>query len=523
VIRRLAALLALLLVASCAGPMERSVAPELATTDVGRLRGIADGDVVRFRGVPYAAAPVGERRWAPPEPVAPWPGEREAIRSGAPCAQAAADVPEGSTAEDCLYLDVTAPAPPGNSRPVMVWLHGGGFTGGSGSEFDPRRMAVEGGAVVVTVDFRLGIMGYLALSGMPGGGTFGLADQQEALRFLRRNAAAFGGDPRNITVFGESGGGIAVCAQLTSPPARGLFDRAILQSAGPCVTDLPPGGAGRGAPAVSFWRSLADVEDDGLRAAARLGCPDPTSALACLRELPVERVLTEHTTFAAAAVGGKLLPTDPHDALRAGDVAPVPVLTGFNRDESRLMAGAMALLGQPIRDEEYPDLITAGFGDRAADVLQQYPLDRYTTGAEAWAAVHTDRGWACPQLIANDALALHTPVHAYEFADRTAPPYIPFLPGALNPGAAHASELAYLFDVADKPIDIHGNRVPLTVEQLALSSRMIRSWTEFARTGDSGGPQWRPDTRKAMSFGGAFPVGRPWTQHRCDFWAAQLS
>ena len=128
---------------------------------------------------------------------------------------------------------------------------------------------------------------------------------------------------------------------------------------------------------------MADVEGDGLRAAARLGCPDPAGALACLRELPVERVLTEHMTFAAAAVGGNLLPADPLDALQAGDVAPAPVLTGFNHDESRLMAGTAALLGQPIRDEEYPDLITAAFGDRAAGVLQQYPLDRYSSGAEA--------------------------------------------------------------------------------------------------------------------------------------------
>jgi para-nitrobenzyl esterase len=478
-----------------------SAPPDLVRTDAGELRGVVDGDVVRFKGVPYAAPPVGDLRWAPPQPVAPWEGTRDASRSGPFCAQTAVDASGGSTAEDCLTLDVTAPGTPGEKRPVMVWLHGGGFTAG-GIDVDPRRMAARGDAVVVTVNFRLGIFGYLGLPGMTDAGTLGLADQQEALRFVQRNAAAFGGDPDNVTLFGESGGGIATCLQLASPGSEGLVDRAILQSFGPCAATPPPNALAPGTPELPFHRPLAEVEQASVEAAARLGCPDPTTALACLRALPVETVLREHQTFSAAAVGTPLLPEAPPAGLSH---TQVPVLAGGNRDESRAIAAVFALLQQPITDDTYPALLQAGFGDRAAAVEQEYPRADYPSAAAAWSAIYTDRTWTCPQREATDALA--GPVFTYEFADPTAPPYIPVLPGSVEPGAAHASELAYLFDLDGKPIDIQGNPLPLTPEQRALGDTMIDTWTGFARTGTL-------PTSQTLVFGDSTTV-----DHHCDFWA----
>jgi para-nitrobenzyl esterase len=499
-------------------PPDAPVAAPPAVTDVGVLRGVADGDVVRFRGVPYAQPPVGERRWAPPEPVAPWDGERDATVPGPACAQSGSGS-ETSTSEDCLHLDVTAPAAPGRDRPVLVWLHGGGFTGGTATEIDPRRMVVRGDVVVVSVEFRLGVFGYLGLPGLPGAGTFGLADQQEALRFVRRNAAAFGGDPGNVTLVGHSGGGVAACGHLTSPSAEGLLDRAVLMSSGPCVAPQPAGSTGPGVPEVPFWVPLAEVERAGLDAAARLGCPGPADALACLRALPAEALLAEHLAFGAAAHGTPLLPDDPSTVL--DEVSGVEVLSGHTRDEGLIGVAAAALLGVPFADRAYADVLTEAFGDRAGAVAETYPLGDFPDVSSAVAAVLTDRQFVCPQLIGADELATSVPVHAYEFADATAPPYVPHLPG-VPAGAAHASELAYLFDLADKPIDVQGRPVPLTPRQLALGEEMIDVWTGFARTGEVDGPRWDPGDRRARAFGAATPTTDPWATHRCGSWVDEL-
>lgn len=514
--RRAVAVLVALALAGCAAPTSPDPGP-LAATDVGTLRGVTDGDVVRFRGVPYARPPVGDLRFAPPEPVAPWAGERAATVSGPPCAQRGGDPAATSTAEDCLRLDVTAPASPGQGRPVLVWLHGGGLVSGAGSTSDPRRMAVRGDAVVVTVEFRLGVFGFLGLPGLPEGTTTGLADQQEALRFVRRNAAAFGGDPENVTLFGQSGGGIGTCAQLTSPGARDLVDRAIVMSGGPCAVPQPPGILGPGTPGGAVWSPVAEIEAQGLAAAARLGCPDPATALECLRALPVERLLDEHGTFGVAGFGGTLLPEDPSTVL--DDIA-VPVLSGHTRDESNTIVATAALLGNPVDALDYPALIEQGFGSDAAAVLAAYPRGDEPV-SQAWARVYTDRHFVCPQLVANDAMSRSRPVHAYEFADRSAPPLVPLLPGLPPSGAAHGTELAYLFD--PPPVDITGAPVPLTGDQLTLGEEMIDVWTGFARTGAVPGPLWSATERRALVFGGDAPTTDPWAGHRCDFWAPYMA
>ncbi|MGP3928973.1 carboxylesterase/lipase family protein [Nonomuraea sp. KM88] len=468
--------------------------------DSGRIRGVYDGDVARYRGIPYAQPPTGDLRWQPPRPVARWPGVRDATTSGPACPQASENPKESSEEEDCLTLDVTVPRKTGprkvsgEPRPVMVWLHGGGFSAGRGADYDPRRLAVQGGAVVVTVEFRIGVLGYLALPGMSGGGTFGLQDQQAALRWVRRNAAAFGGDTGNVTLFGESGGGIATCGQLTAPGSRGLFHKAIIQS-GSCGTALLPNATGPGTPRYPFWRPLKETYAATRSAARRVGCPvgkDAAKTLACLRGKPVKELLKLTGSFTSASYGGPSLPVSPERALRKGDFARVPVLTGHTSKEALVFAGVLSLLGSPVTDENLPDLLRQGFGRKAEEMARRYPRDEYATPIEAWAAPNTDAMFACPHARDGDALARGTKVFAYVFADDTAPPFVPSLPG-FPAGAGHASELAYLFDVRDKPINLNGEPVPLNQTQLSVAQDMVAAWTSFARTGtpSSSGRAWR--------------------------------
>jgi len=256
-------------------PVRQAVATTVRTHD-GPVRGAAHDGYRTFEGVPYAAPPVGGLRWAPPRRATPWSAVRDATRPASACPQPAGEVPGGSTDEDCLHLNVTTPddAGPARPRPVIVWLHGGGFTTGAGSSYDAHRMATRGDVVVVTVDYRLGALGFLAHGGLPGSGTFGLADQQAALRWVRAEIGAFGGDPQNVTLAGESSGGYSVCAQLASPTATGLFDRAIIES-GPCT-----GRPDRPFAPSSVPQSTARAV--GADFTAKVGCGSARDAMACL-------------------------------------------------------------------------------------------------------------------------------------------------------------------------------------------------------------------------------------------------
>ncbi|WP_157253669.1 carboxylesterase/lipase family protein [Nonomuraea typhae] len=494
--RGVAALGALLLMTGC-GVAAAGVSGPDVKLDSGWVRGVADGDVLRFRGIRYAQPPVGTLRWRPPQPVPAWRGVVPATTSGPACPQASDNPKESSDAEDCLTLDVTVPGKPGaRPRPVLVWLHGGGFTAGRGSDYDPRRLAAQGDVVVVTVEFRLGVLGYLALPGMPGGGAFGLQDQQAALRWVRRNAAAFGGSAGNVTLFGESGGGIATCGHLTSPASRGLFHKAIMQS-GACGTVLLPNSVGLGTPRFPFWRPLKETYAATRTAAGLAGCREEARMPACLRAQPVKELLKLTGYFTAASYGGATLPTAPDQALRDGNFARVPVLSGHTAKEALAMAVAMSLLGTPVTDANLPELLRQGFGDQTDQVGRRYPRERYGSAPEAWAAPYTDAIFACPHVAAQDELTKRTPVYAYVFGDDTAPPFIPAPPG-FPAGAGHGAELAYLFDVKDKPIDLDGWHVPLTAVQRQVARDLVAAWTAFAWTGtpSSNGkawPRWRAD------------------------------
>jgi len=493
-------------------------------------------ETVSFLGVPYAAPPIGSLRWAPPQPAASWSDVREATKLARPCAQEPGEVANGSTNEDCLYLNIMAPRISANNRPkpVMVWLHGGGFSSGTANTYNPRRMVAEGDVIVVTVEFRLNIFGTFGYPGLEGSGTFGLQDQQAALRWIQRNIAAFGGDAGNVTLSGESGGAIAACAQLTSPGAKGLFHKVILQSG--AATTSWPRNANLG-PHGSFWRPLKQVETAGADLAARIGISERKGSHAViqrLRDLTASELLAHGKEFGTAAYGGPVLPRNPATALKEGYFSAVPVISGYTRDEGRGLASGMQLTGQPITDGNYRALLVKAFGDRTAAVEARYPRSRYASAALAWSAIYTDRMFACPQIEATRAFAKRVTTFAYEFADPNAPGLIPFLPGFAS-GASHSGELPFLFDIGIAPVDLTtGKLIPLTNEQKALASTMIRYWTQFARTGDPNGkgtPHWprfvADDAAPLVQFlasgpKGVAPRSDAAVAHQCEFWATFL-
>ncbi|NEY33749.1 carboxylesterase family protein [Streptomyces sp. PRKS01-65] len=492
-----------------AGGTAAATAPgETVRTDAGLVRGARSGRHRVFRGIPYAAAPTGRHRWAPPRPVPPWQGVRDATGPGPLCPQVpSAYAPISSTEEDCLVLNVTAPPAADRRRglPVLVWFHGDGSVGG-GSFFDGRRLA-ERGLVVVTPNYRLGVFGGLALPGLEGSGTFGLQDQRAALAWVRENARAFGGDPGNVTVAGVSFGASAVAAHLTSPASRGLFHRAVMAS-GEAMMDMPAGAMGPDVPGYPWyvWRSGREMEDITAEMTAPLGCRHdrPQRTLDCLRALPVKKILdVPHimNAFQVFGYGNPTLPELPPEALRAGRFHRVPVLSGATRDEHRTFVGMLHdAVGRPFTEADYDRALRTAFGDRwAARVRAEYPVSAFPSPGQAWATVITDRMWARGTQAQHDALARHVPVYAYEFADRDAPMFLP-LPGAFDFGAFHAGDIPYLFeDPVAEPL--------FTPAQRRLSATMTGYWAAFARTGaprGAGLPAW-PPYRPA-------PGGRPYTQ-----------
>ncbi|MET8129186.1 carboxylesterase family protein [Streptomyces sp. NPDC005065] len=486
-------------------------------TDSGPVRGTVASEYRTFQGIPFAAPPTGELRWRPPQPPQRWSEPRDASKRGNLCAQAFSGDPR-PTDEDCLYLNVTTPASAGHGRPkpVMLWLHGGGNSYGTAADYGAARLAAGGDVVVVTTNFRLGVFGFLALPGLTDSGDFGLEDQQAALRWVRRNAAAFGGDPGNVTLFGQSAGAFDVCAQLTAPGARGLFDRAIAES-GSCTTTWPANGIVYGAPGSSPWLPLAQAEAGGTALAGRFGCDDPATAVECLRRVPAADLAKDKETsgLTSAAFGNRVLPESPAEALRQGRFQRVPVLWGTTRDESRLSA---AFSPQPFTEAQYQRMLADAFGEQAFRVAAQYPSSAYSSPALAWSAMATDRVWSCAQLTDDRLLARRTPVYAYEFADRQAPRgFYPFPPDVPS-GAYHTSELAYLFDRA-------GFTEQLTPDQHSLADQMIGYWSRFAATGNPNGPDvpmWsRFGSSQALSLapgdGGIQPVDLA-AAHDCGFW-----
>ncbi len=518
--------------AASAAPDDPIADEAVVQTTSGWVRGDVAGDHRVFRGIPYAAPPVGELRWRYPRPVASWSDIRDAIRPGSACPQVdggftgdfGGGTPEVVGTEDCLYLNVTTPhediqtvrraamEQPAAPLPVLVYLHGGGFINGSGDQYDPTELVVRGNVIVVTVNYRLGALGFLAHPALLDAynGNFGLADQQAALRWVRQNIAAFGGDPRNVTLWGQSAGAFSVCAQLAAPGASGLFQRAIVQS-GPCGNAF-------------VTRQVA--EKRGLATAAARGCDNPRTAAGCLRRLPVEdlvgindsQVYLVHPHLSdlpwQPVAGTPALPLQPLTALRLGATPAVPILQGGTKDEMRMfVALSYDVPGRPVTEAEYPNRIGQLFGAAHADaILRAYPLSSYPSPGLAMAAVLTDSGGllgTCSQLPADDAAARRAPVYSYEFAEATGDAL-----GGLPLGASHGSDLRFLFPSLQWP-----KPDPLSPTERVLSERLIDYWTAFARTGspDPYWPSYRSGAALSLATDRIAPVDVA-SEHQCAFW-----
>ena len=462
---------------------------EVVRTGGGLLRGLVQDDVRTFRGIPYAAPP---ERWRSPRPAAPWSGVRDAKEYAKSCAQGEHPVGVPSTTEDCLYLDVTTPARTGRNHPVVVWIHGGSFKYGATNIYGPNRFADRGDVVVVQVQYRLGAFGFLAspLLGS-GSGNYGLEDQQAALRWVRRNAAAFGGDPRNVTLMGESAGAYSVCDHLASPTAAGLFDRAIIQS-GPCAQEYS-------ATNYSAPRPRAVAYDYSRRLATELEC----TTAACLRAVPADRLLaaTEPDEF-GPVLGGRVLPRHPAQSM----VNRVPVLHAVNHDEESGRYGAQEVLsGTPITQAEYETAVRDTFGAEADKILTEY-ADVQPAG-RALATVMTDSQWSTPAAKTNRLLSARMPTYAVEFAGNA-----PWYAGAPKPdwpvGSHHLSDVAYFFDlnVFDPP-------------QQQYADELITHWATFAGTGTTPWPRATPRDHTVQSLNQTGTNRTNFTEdHRITFW-----
>lgn len=491
--------------------------PPTVTIAQGRLQGIERHGVAEFHGIPYAAPPTGPLRWRPPQPASPWSGTLQATEPGPQCPQGltpveATEAPP-SADEDCLFLNVYKPAVHAANLPVMVWIHGGYFVTGSGGDYDAGTLARRSKAIVVTINYRLGALGSLALPSLSkeapdhASGQYGLMDQQAALRWVRANITAFGGNPHNVTLFGESSGGISVCDHVASPTAAGLFHRAIAQSS--CSVKQPDQDA---------------AKKTGTRLARMLGCHDPDRAANCLRRKPVARILRAmHDLYSPVgwhpATGGKALPTSVLHAFSTGQYNRVPVIHGTNHDEGNYF---IALEDKDeLSPENYQRLIVKHFGHTvAAQVRAQYPLSDHPHPQTLWAlgAALTDAAFACPAHEVNKALAKRTPTYAYEFND---PDPVAYDPDA-GPGAGHTAEIPYMLRV---PADAWRQA---SADQRALSDTMIAYWTRFAATGDPSTPDTPPWPKyplvQKLEPGNIAPISADAfaRDHKCHFWLPLL-
>ncbi|MCC8617431.1 carboxylesterase/lipase family protein [Xanthomonas vesicatoria] len=491
---------------------------EVVRTDSGAVRGVASAHGKAFLGVPFAAPPVGALRFHAPQPAAAWKDVRDATQAGPACLTRYG-FGQKNVSEDCLTLNIYAPPGPAPAHPraVMVWIYGGALELGSNADYDLSALAARQNVIVVAPNYRLSAFGFLAHPSLPGEGegAYALLDQQAALRWVQRNIAAFGGDAHNVTVFGESAGAWSICYQLVSPGARGLFQRAILQS-GSCLT------ADSSVP-------RHDAERGGTRMAHTLGCVQDADAAACLRALPADAVadatpqrrgLTGSDAW-APMTGGNVLPATPAEAIANAQHMQVPVLIGNNRDEGRLFAQLLSYIGKLTLRSGYEARIQRMYA-APAPVMAHYADVAAQSRWGAFADIVTDGGLACPTRRLGQALRVHAAVYAYEFDDPQAPYGLWRLPFSRPLGAFHASELVYLFQ---RPWVLSGDP-QFSAAQQAFSNTMQDYWGAFARTGDPNGgrrppwPRFDGDTPLTLSPRriGATPdfVQR----HRCAFWDA---
>jgi para-nitrobenzyl esterase len=456
-------------------------------TSGGAITGTAStvADVAAFKGIPFAAPPVGDLRWKPAQPAAMWHGVRAADRFGSVCLQPhqpqrvpnnrAVDLPDSpSMSEDCLYLNVWTPARSARARlPVMVWIFGGAYTEGSGSSpHDQGDHLAAKGVVVVTFNYRLGALGFLAHPELTAesphhaSGNYALSDALAALGWVQRNIAAFGGDPGNVTIFGESAGAAISAALVGAPPARGLFRRSISESGTWMGLTLAP------------MRTRESAEQQTVGAAAKIGAPN----LAALRALPAEEAATK-LPKQGMIIDGWIIPEDLTRTFVEGRQNPVDVLIGSNRDEGSFASG----FGPPMTAQRWAASAAQRWGDLAPLGLAAYPVSSDAEAAAASIGSFADNMAFISRVYAARQRAIGKRAYVYHFVH--VPPYAP---GARDLGVCHTCEMVYVLDNlgaqrqfpdASSPERARGSEADIDMARMTSAY-----WVNFARSGDPNGP-----------------------------------
>jgi para-nitrobenzyl esterase len=510
-----ASALALAIVGWALPPASQS--PDLVRIESGQIKGAVNGKIIAFKGVPFAAPPLGDLRWRAPQPVTPWTGVRSAEKYSMDCMQEpfpsdAAPLGAGIS-EDCLYANVWKPATPSAKKlPVMVWIYGGGFVNGGSSPavYDGSEFAADG-IVFVSFNYRIGRFGFFAHPALSSEhpeeakGNYGYMDQIAALQWVRRNIAAFGGDPAQVTVFGESAGGGSVLTLLTSPLSQGLFQRAIVESGG--GRDLLMGKRTIGEDSADGRPSAEKV---GVAFAASLGISDTGAAgLAALRKLPADKICgglgmmsmgQAANTYTGPVQDGKIVRESPQEAILAGHWAKVPVMIGANSADIGFPRGRTV------------DELFAPFG---ADIEKAKAIYNPEKSDNVWlvgARIAMDQMMVEPsRFVARAVAAQGIPAYEYRFS------YVAESIRDKVPGAPHATEIPYVFHTVKA---VYKDK--LTAADDALSVQAHAAWVAFAKSGDpsiAGQPKWatqNPQTDIIMNFTNAGPVVGP------DPWKARL-
>jgi para-nitrobenzyl esterase len=521
---------------------ERKPSPVVETKE-GRVQGFISNGITKFLGIPYAEPPVGNLRWQPPKDHAPWTNVLQATEFAPICALTTTlgvfSGPRNNN-EDCLYLNVFTPdINLSASLPVIVYVHGGGNYDGETPGYDGGKLAAQGKVVVVTMEYRLNLMGFLAHPALDNEGhlfgNYGILDKQAVLKWVERNIAKFGGDKNNVTVGGQSSGAIDTIINLVSPLATGLFHRAICQSA--CPANYP-------------LATKAAAEATGVAFAEAAGCgsgagPDVAQ---CLRNLPAAKVEELAGTASALSkfiirtgiVDGQIVTDQPLVLFKNGRFNHVPLMNGATKDEGNFhlaiteyWSNTDNALRTPPTAEQYLNYVNTtfvppGYSDgTAARVLALYPLSAFKSPQLAWDRVATDAPIVCNARKLDKILAPQVPVYAYEFADVTAPSYFPDMPG-MELQANHTADIQYLFPLWHG--GPQGIEQPLNGQQRKLSDQMVSAWTNFARMGNPNGSGNSPWPRYATSAdrpawliedlpGLSSLTDRQYSMlHHCDFW-----
>lgn len=506
--------LAIIVLCSCSAqkPATSAAQDELVVrTASGMVRGVKEGDVDVFRGIPFAAPPVGEYRWRPPQPVTPWEGVRDAKEFGPTCAQAGfgggpGAISQGSS-EDCLYLNVWKPAGarPGEKLPVMVWIHGGAFVGGSGNTSGFG--FANKGVILVSINYRLGRLGHFAFPALSAEhpeepkGSYAFMDQIAALKWVQKNIAAFGGDPKNVTIFGFSAGGVSIHSLMTIPSARGLFQKAIGHSSG------GRDGVLTGRPISKENASQyypVSAETIGINFARKHGIEGTdAAALAKLRALKVEEIVDggQETVgqggpriYSGPILDGKLVVENSTDAYNAGRQARVPLMIGNNSAE---IGGAF------VNASSSKEELFSMFGELKEEAKAAYDPDGTKDFAEVQTRFNTDKVWGEPaRFAARSVVAQGDPAYIFLFS---------YVPAAMKErmrfGPGHGTDISFVFD--DLRVPQGGTAAP---EDKEVARIMNSYWVNFAKTGNPNGeglPDWPLYSPKTNMILDVQPDGNP--------------